>query len=99
VEKYLSVAKYAVFATRNADRSAWQLEALLAIAQAKGAETELVVISTCAPYDLLNAKLVFPFAYLATFEFTPPALETAARVIFGEIKPTGKVPVLGGDVL
>jgi len=97
--KRLSVARYIVFATRNADRSAWQLRALSAIAEAKNADTEVIIISTCAPYDLLNAKLDFPFTYLATFEFTRPALETATRVIFGEVKPTAKVPVLGGNIL
>ena len=97
--KQLSIAKYIVFATRNADRSAWQLRTLAAIAEVKNADTEVIIISTCAPYDLLNAKLDFPFAYLATFEFTRPALETVTRVIFGEAEPVGKVPVLGGNVL
>ena len=97
--KHLSIARYIVFATRNADRSAWQLRALSAIAEVKNPDTRVIVISTCAPYDLLNAKLDFPFAYLATFEFTRPALEAATKVIFGEVEPTGKVPVLGGDVL
>ena len=99
LDKHLSVARYIVFATRNADRSTWQLGVLSAIAGAKNADTRVIVISTCAPYDLLNAKLDFPFAYLATFEFTRPALEAASRVIFGEVEPTGKVPVLGGNVL
>jgi len=97
--RHLSVARYIVFTTRNADRSAWQLRALSAIAEVKNPDTRVIVISTCAPYDLLNAKLDFPFVYLATFEFTRPALEAATKVIFGEAEPTGKVPVLGGNVL
>ena len=97
--KHLSTAKYIVFATRNADRSAWQLRALSAIAEVKNADTEVIIISTCAPYDLLNARLEFPFTYLATFEFTRPALETVTRVIFGEAQPTAKVPVLSGNIL
>jgi len=97
--KHLSAARYIVFATRNANRNAWQLRVLSAIAESKSSDTEVIVVSTCAPYDLLNAKLDFPFAYLATFEFTRPALEAATRVIFGEAKPTGKVPVLDGNVL
>jgi len=97
--KHLSAVRYIVFATRNADRNPWQLRALSAIAGVKNTHTKVIVISTCAPYDLLNAKLDFPFAYLATFEFTCPALEAATRVIFGETKPTGKVPVLDGNVL
>ncbi|KAF9650125.1 glycoside hydrolase family 3 protein [Thelephora ganbajun] len=99
LSNHLSVAKYIVFATRNTDRSAWQLKALSAIAEVKNTGTGVIIISTCAPYDLLNAKLGFPFAYLATFEFTRPALEAAARVIFGEAKPAGKVPVLDGNIL
>lgn len=97
--KHLSVARYIVFVTRDANRSAWQLEVLSAVAEVKNADTRVIVISTCAPYDFLDAKLAFPFAYLATFEFTRPALEAATRVIFGEAEPTGKVPVLGGKVL
>jgi len=97
--KQLSIAKYIVFATRNADRSAWQLRALSAIAEVKNADTEVIIISTCTPYDLLKAKLDFPFTYLATFEFTRHALESVTRVIFGEAKPGGKVPVLSGKVL
>jgi beta-N-acetylhexosaminidase len=43
------------------------------------------------PYDLL----AFPElpTYLATYEYTPPALEAALCVIFGEIKPVGRLPV------
>ena len=43
------------------------------------------------PYDLL----AFPElpTYLATYEYAPPALEAATRVIFGEIEPVGRLPV------
>jgi beta-N-acetylhexosaminidase len=95
----LSAAKYIVFATRNADRSPWQLETLSTIFKVKGAGTQVIVVSTSAPYDLLNTTIDFPFAYLATFEFTRPAFEAVTRVIFGEVKPIGKVPVLDGRVL
>ena len=95
----LSAAEYIVFATRNADRSVWQLEALSTIAEVKGPSTEVIMVSTCAPYDLLDIKPDFPFAYLATFEFTTPAYEAVTKVIFGEAKPTGTVPVLDGNVL
>ena len=99
LSRSLSLAKYVVFATRNADRNAWQLEALSAISRVKRAAAEVIIVSTCTPYDLLNAKLDFPFAYLATFEPTVPALEAVTRVLFGEANPTGKVPVLDGKVL
>lgn len=95
----LSATKYIVFVTRNADRSPWQLETLSTIVKVKSADARVIIISTSTPYDLLNAKLEFPFAYLATFEFTRPAYEAVTRVMFGEAKPTGTVPVLGGNVL
>ena len=95
----ISAAKYIVFVTRDAHRSPWQLETLSTIAKVKSASAQVVVISTSTPYDLLNAKLDFPFAYLATFEPTCPAFEAVTRVIFGEAKPSGKVPVLNGNVL
>lgn len=98
-ENRLSAVKYIVFATRNANQGAWQLQVLSAIAQAKNADTKVIIISTCAPYDLLNTKLGFPFAYLVTFEFTHPALENVTRVIFGEARAAAKAPVLGGNVL
>jgi len=99
IGKSLLAVKNIVFATRSADRSAWQLEALSVIAGVKNPDSKIIVVSTCAPYDLLNTQLDFQFAYLTTFEFTRPALEAVARVIFGEARPTGKVPVLGGNVL
>jgi len=95
----LSSARYIVFVTRNADRNPWQLDALSIIAKVKGVDTKVIIISTNTPYDLLNAKLDFPFTYLATFEPTRPAFEAVTRVIFGEAKPTGNVPVLNGNVL
>lgn len=88
-----------VFAMRNADRSTWQLQALLGIVKVKDVDTKVIIISTCSPYDLLHANLGFPFTYLAMFEFTRPALEAVTRAIFGEAEPTGKVPVLDGKVL
>ena len=99
LSKRLSTARHVVFATRNADRNAWQLETLSAVAGAKSPSTDVIVVSTCAPYDLLGTKLNFPFAYLATFEFSSPALEAVTKVMFGETKPTGKCPILDGNVL
>jgi beta-N-acetylhexosaminidase len=43
------------------------------------------------PYDLVAYPAVG--TYLATYEYTAPALETAARVLFGELRPQGRLPV------
>jgi beta-N-acetylhexosaminidase len=49
----------------------------------------LIGLAIYNPYDLL----AFPQleTYLVTYEYTPPALETAVRVLFGEIPPQGKL--------
>jgi len=99
LENALGSCKFIVFATRNADRSTWQLTYLQKIVE-KARAASVVLVATCNPYDLLNSSIDidFPYAYVATFEFTIPALEAAAAVIFGEKVATGRVPVLGGKV-
>ncbi|KAJ7291066.1 glycoside hydrolase family 3 protein [Mycena rebaudengoi] len=76
-----------IFTLRNADRMPWQLEALQRL---KSSSTvPIVVVGSCAPYEA--AKVTEP--YIACFEYTVPALEMAARVIFGEQTAVGVVPV------
>ncbi|KZV99742.1 glycoside hydrolase [Exidia glandulosa HHB12029] len=92
---HIASAAAVIFATRNAsgDAGAWQIERLReVVALESGAK--LLVISTCTPYDLVDAARVAPgAALLATFEFTKEALEAAVRVAFGEMKATGQIPV------
>ncbi|WP_226894372.1 glycoside hydrolase family 3 protein, partial [Proteus mirabilis] len=61
---------------------------------------KIVVLSSCTPYDLLGVSGdgVEGIAYLASFEYTAPALDAAANVIFGKTSVTGRVPVLQGRV-
>jgi beta-N-acetylhexosaminidase len=51
----------------------------------------IIGLATYSPYDLL----AFPElgTYLVTYEYTQPAIAAAARVLFGEIQPQGKLPV------
>jgi beta-N-acetylhexosaminidase len=92
-----------IFATRNADRSVWQIDYLIKLLELIGSaepRVPIIVLATSTPYDLLlNSKYSnLPVAYFASFEFTPNALESAAAVIFGETQPTAKLPVqIGGD--
>ncbi|KAJ7460600.1 glycoside hydrolase family 3 protein [Mycena latifolia] len=77
-----------IFALRNADRSPWQVDSLHQLA--KSVQVPIIVVGSCAPYDA--ASVTQP--YVACFEYTPAALEGAARVIFGEQGPAvGTVPV------
>jgi len=77
-----------IFTLRNADRSPWQLDSLKRLAAS--AQVPIILVGSCAPYD--SATVTQP--YVACFEYTPAALESAARFIFGEQGPAvGIVPV------
>ncbi|OBZ74417.1 Beta-hexosaminidase [Grifola frondosa] len=90
-----------IFATRNGfDRGAWQiayLRKVVAMLSSVASSTKVVLVSTCAPYDLLTLEDVNA-PCLATYEFTVPALEAATAVIFGKEVARGKVPVKKGLV-
>ncbi len=51
----------------------------------------LVGVAVCDPYDA--AALPGITTWLATYDFTPPALEAAARVLVGGAPAPGKLPV------
>ncbi|OAX40768.1 glycoside hydrolase [Rhizopogon vinicolor AM-OR11-026] len=81
-----------IFVTRNGDRSAWQMDVLERVrAQASGAP--VVVLGSCAPYELFSERVVGVEACVASFEYTSEALEAATRVIFREIRAVGESPV------
>ncbi len=77
-----------VVATMNANLFPEQAELVKQLLQVG---REVIGIAVRNPYDLL----VFPnlSTYLATYEYTPGALEAAAGVLFGEIAPIGHLPV------
>jgi beta-N-acetylhexosaminidase len=43
------------------------------------------------PYDI--AYLPGVKTYLATYSYSPVAIESAVRVIVGEVRPSGRLPV------
>ncbi|MFD1735439.1 glycoside hydrolase family 3 N-terminal domain-containing protein [Bacillus salitolerans] len=51
----------------------------------------LIIIAMRSPYDLANMPKID--AYLSTYDFSYPALKTAAGAIFGEGTIRGKLPV------
>lgn len=51
----------------------------------------VVVVATRDPYDI--AYLPGTATYLATYSYSPVAIEAAARIITGAVTPTGKLPV------
>jgi beta-N-acetylhexosaminidase len=54
-------------------------------------ERPVIGIAVCDPYDAAALPQIGTF--LATYEPTPPALESAARVIFGAAPALGRCPV------
>lgn len=88
----LVTATSIIIATRNAfERGQWQIE-YLREAMKYCVHAKVVLLSTCAPYDLLYLRDV-EAPCVATFEFTVPALEAAIRILFGEVRAEGRVPV------
>lgn len=51
----------------------------------------LAVVAMRSPYDLLAFPEVK--AYMTTYEYTLPALEAAAKIIFGQLQPQGRLPI------
>jgi len=51
----------------------------------------VVVVAVRDPYDIAYLPVVK--TYLATYSYSPVAIESAVRVITGEVAPTGKLPV------
>ena len=51
----------------------------------------VIVVATRDPYDI--AYVDDASTYLATYSYSPVAIEAVARVITGDVSPTGKLPV------
>ncbi|MDF2090970.1 glycoside hydrolase family 3 protein [Knoellia sp. 3-2P3] len=51
----------------------------------------VVVVATRDPYDI--AYFTDAPTYLATYSYSPVAIDAVARVITGQVSPTGKLPV------
>jgi beta-N-acetylhexosaminidase len=84
----LTTAQLVIVATINAHLDQRQSDLMKHILQS-GKPT--IGLATCDPYDLS----VFPElgTYLATYEYTVPALVAAVEVLFGEAVAGGRLPV------
>ncbi|HET8598769.1 MAG TPA: glycoside hydrolase family 3 protein [Segeticoccus sp.] len=61
------------------------------VAALVGTGTPVIVVAVRDPYDI--AYLTEAKTYLATYSYSPVALEAAVRVIAGEVSPTATLPV------
>lgn len=83
-----STADIVILVTANAHLDAHQAELMRRLLQA---ERRVIGLAVYNPYDLL----AFPSlrTYLVTYEYTPPALAAAVRVLFGDQPACGRLPV------
>ena len=88
-KKEVMEADAVILATRNAKLSPKQTE--LGLELNKLAK-RLVVVATCDPYDFMDHPEIK--TVLATYEPTIEAFHAAARILFGESKACGVLPVL-----
>jgi len=54
-------------------------------------DTPVVVLAVRDPYDIAN--FTDAPTYLATYSYAGPSLEAAVKVLYGEVQPSGKLPV------
>jgi beta-N-acetylhexosaminidase len=83
-----SEAALVVLVTLNAHRDRRQLQLARRLATLG---RPLIGIAACDPYDARALPEIL--TYLATYEYSPPALQAAARVLAGAIRPRGVPPV------
>ncbi|TGZ81053.1 glycoside hydrolase [Ascodesmis nigricans] len=79
-----------ILVTVNARRTPQQVEIAHAVLRLSNGKP-LVAVAACDPHDLLD-NINFG-TYLCTYEYSQPALESAAAIIFGERHASGVLPV------
>ncbi|HEX9412668.1 MAG TPA: glycoside hydrolase family 3 N-terminal domain-containing protein [Ktedonobacterales bacterium] len=77
-----------IVATKNAHLHPEQAEVVRRLVQTG---RRVIGVAVHNPYDLV----AFPElrTYVVTYEYTPPVMEAAARVLWGEVTPQGRLPV------
>lgn len=76
--------------TADAHRNTWQADVAREVTFVT--TQKVVHIAAGGPYDLMEFK-GHAKTYLATYEYTAPALRSAMRVLFGEVPAKGRLPV------
>ncbi|EST33364.1 hypothetical protein N566_19450, partial [Streptomycetaceae bacterium MP113-05] len=97
-----AVIAEAVAAARSADLVVVTANAAAAGSEGGAAQAELVealratgkpvvAVAVRNPYDIRRFPEVG--AYLATYSYGPPSLDSVARTLFGKLRPSGRLPV------
>jgi len=77
-----------VVATANASGSAAQRDL---VSQLIATGKPVVLVATRNPYDI--ASLGQAQTYLASYSWSKPSMQAVARVLFGRVEPSGRLPV------
>jgi beta-N-acetylhexosaminidase len=86
-----SQAEVALLATCNAHRAENIANAQAIVRSLLDAGRPVIGVAVCEPYDA--AALPQVGSWLASYDFTPPALDAVARLLAGDVAPSGRLPV------
>lgn len=87
----ISAADLIILPTFNLAHDPQRLAALRTLLSATSIGRRVIGLAIGAPYDAVAFPTIS--TYLATYEYTPPALGAAVDVLFGAALPQGRVPV------
>ncbi|KAK2823894.1 hypothetical protein FQN49_007513 [Arthroderma sp. PD_2] len=85
----ISQADAVILVTKNAKLSKHQEKLASTVA---GLSSKVITVAICGPYDFLDDTELIK-TYLTIYEPTTEAFLPAIKIIFGHIKPAGKLPV------
>lgn len=88
MQEAVQQADIVLVVTINAHLDSHQAEVLHSLYQTR---RPLIGLAAYNPYDLLACPEIA--TYMATYEYTPPALQAAAKVLFGALPARGTLPV------
>ncbi|ODV88849.1 glycoside hydrolase family 3 protein [Tortispora caseinolytica NRRL Y-17796] len=90
-EKLLKKSQIVVIVTTDVTRNMYQIGFTKHITHICSYERKpVIIVAASSPYDYSLDRGIG--TYLCSYEFTPEALECLARVIFGQLLPTGRIP-------
>lgn len=93
-ESLIEKAKTVIVVTADANRNMYQVQFCKTIGLVCTQQRKpMIAIAASSPYDLALDRGVG--TYICLYEFTPQALETAARVLFGKHQASGRFPGSG----
>ena len=93
-EDLVASAQIVIVLTADSSRNPYQYGFTKYIGMLCASDTakpkQLIVVATSSPYDLLDERQIQ--TYICTYDYTYVALSSLAKVLFGQIRPSGIPP-------